>query len=75
MEQTRQVEGQTQLSYVYDKGENLNWVEIMADFSSPRKTVTGNCHLRLPACCWVCSRRGDAFDGHTVEENPSVDSA
>lgn len=40
--QTCPVEGRTQLSYVCDKGENLNWVEITADFSSPGKTVTEN---------------------------------
>lgn len=74
-EQTCQVEGQTQLSYVY-KGENLNWVEITAVFSSPGKTVTGNCHYRLPehpvAGCVL--EEADAFGGHTVEENPCVDS-
>lgn len=67
---------QTQFSYVYDKEENQNWVEITADFSSPGKTVMRNCHHRLPeqpiAGCVL--EEVDALDGHTVEESPCVES-
>lgn len=70
------MEGRTQLSYVYDKEETLNWVGMTADFSSPGKTVTRDCHHRLPeqpfAECVL--EEADAFDGYTVEEHPCVES-
>jgi hypothetical protein len=62
--------------YVYDKEETLKWVEITVDYSSPEKTVTRDCHHRLPEQLFVgcVLEEADAFDGHTVEEHPCVES-
>lgn len=59
------MEGPTQLSSVYDKEENL-----------PREDVTRGRHHRLPEqpVAGRVLEEADAFDGHTVEANPCVES-